>query len=166
MSSWIVIIQSRIWSSKGHNKQGIQLVTSIQVPAPPLFTLKRLIMNNRISQGVIFTDSLAVAYPLYEDALLAWADATTDPISDRRQDLLRDKIKAARDFFDWICKPVHEIIPNDVKSWQFELESHNLAPAIYGSISRILSFYARQMFKESLDFGNNIKTSCPCPISI
>ncbi len=39
----------------GQNKQGIQLVTSIQVPAPPLFTLKESKMDNMISQEVIFT---------------------------------------------------------------------------------------------------------------
>lgn len=85
-------------------------------------------MSNMISQQVIFADNITVVYPPHENALLAWVDATTDPISDRRQDLLRDKIKAASDFFDWICKPVHEITPNDVKSWQFQLEQRNLAP--------------------------------------
>jgi hypothetical protein len=41
--------------------------------------------------------------------------------------LLHDKKKAVRDFFEWICKPVDEIPPNDVKAWQNELEQRNLA---------------------------------------
>ena len=86
--------------------------------------------------------TIQVAFPPLESALVNWADATTDPTSDRREDLLHDKRKAVRDFFEWICKPVHEITPNDVKTWQFELEQHNLAPAtIYAMISRISSFY-------------------------
>ena len=43
-----------------------------------------------------------VAYPLLDNAFLAWADATTDPTSDRREDLLRDKTKAVLDFFEWV----------------------------------------------------------------
>jgi hypothetical protein len=35
---------------------------------------------------------------------------------DLREDLLHDKKKAVRDLFEWICKPVDEIPPNDVKA--------------------------------------------------
>ena len=81
-------------------------------------------------------NSFQVTYPPLDNALLAWADATTNPTSDRRKDLLHDKTKAVSDFFEWICKPVDEITPSDVKSWQFELERRNLAPAtVYAMIS-------------------------------
>jgi hypothetical protein len=73
--------------------------------------------------------AIQVAYPPLESALGNWADATTDQTSDRRDDLRHDKRKAVSDFFQWICKPVHEITPNDVKSGQIELERRNLAPA-------------------------------------
>jgi hypothetical protein len=75
-----------------------------------------------------------------DNALFAWADSCTDPTSDRRKDLLRDKTKAVRDFLEWIGKLVHEITPNDVKTWQNKLERRNLAPAtVYAMISLISS---------------------------
>jgi hypothetical protein len=53
----------------------------------------------------------------FDGAILAWADATTDPTSDRRKDLLRDKVRAVIDFFVWVNKPVEVIAPGDVKKW-------------------------------------------------
>jgi len=93
-------------------------------------------MNTTEYQELIRLDSLIIPYTPLESALVNWADATTDPTSDRRADLVRDKSKAVRDFFGWICKPVDQITPGDMKSWQFELEQRNLAPAtIYAMIS-------------------------------
>ena len=66
--------------------------------------------------AVRYTGELTVAYPPLDFALANWADATTDPISDRREDLLHDMRKAVCDFFAWICKPMDEITPNDVKA--------------------------------------------------
>jgi hypothetical protein len=74
-------------------------------------------MNTTENQELTILNSISVAYPPLESALVNWADSTTDPTGDRRGDLLRDKTKAVRDFFDWIGKPVHEITPNDVKLW-------------------------------------------------
>ena len=68
-----------------------------------------------------------VENPPLDFALANWADATTDPTRDRREDLLHDKKKAVGDFFEWICKPADGITPNDVKAWQNELEQRNLA---------------------------------------
>ena len=93
--------------------------------------------------AVLDTGELTVAYPPLDFALANWADATTDPTSDRRKDLLRDKTKAVSNFFEWICKPVDEVSPADIKTWQKELEQRNLTHGtIYGRISRISSFYA------------------------
>lgn len=91
---------------------------------------------------VFDTTMLSVAYSPLDSALGNWADATTVPTSDRRDDLKHAKQKAVGDFFQWIGKPVHEITPNDVKSWQNKLEKRNLAPAtVYAMISRISSFF-------------------------
>lgn len=49
------------------------------------------------------TGALEVAYPPLDFALSNWADASTDPTSDRRDDLEHDKTKAVHDFFEWIC---------------------------------------------------------------
>ncbi len=77
--------------------------------------------------AVLDTGGLTVAWPPLDFALANWADATIDPTSDRREDLLHDKKKAVGDFFEWICKPADGITPNDVKAWQNELEQRNLA---------------------------------------
>ena len=93
-------------------------------------------MKTAVIRKDVNLDSIIVSYPPLESALVNWADATTDPTSDRRDDLLHDKTKAVSDFFHWICKPVDQITPGDVKSWQFELEQRNLAPdTIYAMIS-------------------------------
>jgi hypothetical protein len=70
--------------------------------------------------------NLEVSSYSFYNALMIWVDATTDPTSDQREDLLHDKTKAVNDFFNWICKLVDEITPNDVKTWQFKLERRNL----------------------------------------
>lgn len=86
--------------------------------------------------------ALVVPTPALDSALLAWADATTDPASERRHDLLRDKAKAVSSFFDWAGKSVDQVTPIDVKTWQAELEAQGKAPAtVYAMVSRISSFY-------------------------
>ena len=85
--------------------------------------------------------ALTVALPL-DNALIAWADSTTDSTSERRQDLLRDKTRAVGDFFSWVGKAIDQVTPADVKGWQRELEGRGLAQAtIYAMISRVSSFY-------------------------
>ena len=64
----------------------------------------------------------------FDGAILAWADATTDPTSDRRKDLLRDKVRAVSHFFARMNKPVEVIAPGDVKNWQKELETPRTGP--------------------------------------
>jgi hypothetical protein len=66
--------------------------------------------------AVLDTGGLTVAFPPLYIPLLAWADATTNPTSDRREDLLNDKKKAVQDFFEWIGKPVSRDHPKRRKN--------------------------------------------------
>ena len=76
------------------------------------------------------------------NAIMMWADSTTDAQTNRRHDLLRDKHKAVEAFFESINKHPEEVRPLDVKKWQKELEMGHLVPAtIYAKISRLSSFY-------------------------
>lgn len=95
--------------------------------------------------------TLATQAPALAGAILAWADATTDPASRRRDDLKRDKTHAVTGFFEWAGKAPQEVTPLDVKTWQAELESQGKAPAtVYAMISRISSFYEWAMGDPSL----------------
>lgn len=77
-----------------------------------------------------------------EQAVMSWADSTTDPTSSRRNDLLRDKCKILLDFFTWCNKPVDQVTPADVKAWQASLTRQHLEPStVYGFTSRVSSFY-------------------------
>jgi integrase/recombinase XerD len=77
-----------------------------------------------------------------QNAISLWADARTDPGSARRRDLLRDKTKAATDFFVYTDKHPAQVTALDVKAWQVELERSGLsASTIYARISRVSSFY-------------------------
>ena len=61
-------------------------------------------MNTTEHQELIRLDSLIIPYSPLESALANWADATTNPTSDRREDLLHDKTTAVSDFFLWVCR--------------------------------------------------------------
>lgn len=76
------------------------------------------------------------------NAILLWANATTDPESKRRRDLLRDKARAVGGFFAWVGKPPQQVTPIDIAAWQAELEGQGLAAAtVYAAISRVSSWY-------------------------
>lgn len=82
------------------------------------------------------------------DAIVFWADSTTDAKSKRRLDLLRDKTRAVSLFFEWAGKAPDKITPQDVKEWQVKLETVGLGAygpvgkaSVYALISRISSFY-------------------------
>jgi integrase/recombinase XerD len=80
--------------------------------------------------------------PALQNAIVLWADATTDAGTDRRPDLLRDKQHAVIAFFEFTGKHPAEVTPLDVKTWQAELEAQGLSPAtVYARISRVSSFY-------------------------
>jgi integrase len=104
-----------------------------------------------------------VAVPEYNpDAIVGavalWADARTDPASDRRLDLLRDKRIAVSDFFAHVGKHPARVTPLDVKTWQAELEAQGLAPAtVYAKISRVSSFYKWAM--ESAELAQVIRSN-------
>jgi integrase len=92
------------------------------------------------------------------DAVALWADARTDPASDRRLDLLRDKQIAVSDFFAHVGKHPAQVTPLDVKTWQAELEAQGLAPAtVYAKISRVSSFYEWAM--ESVELAQVIRSN-------
>jgi integrase len=71
-----------------------------------------------------------------------WADATTNTVSSRRQDILRDKRKVVSAFFDFVAKLPAEVTSLDVKCWQSFLESRGLASTtIYCWLCHLSSFY-------------------------
>ena len=71
-----------------------------------------------------------------------WADATTNTVSSRRQDILRDKRKVVISFFDHVKKLPSEVTALDVKDWQSVLESLGLASTtVYSRLCHLSSFY-------------------------
>jgi len=89
------------------------------------------------SNALIKPDSEAL-----RKAFKMWAGATTDASSRRRKDLLRDKQKAVREFFEFVGKSPMHVAPEDVRDWQDHLEGQGLSPAsVYGMVSRVSSFY-------------------------
>lgn len=71
-----------------------------------------------------------------------WADATTNAVSPRRQDILRDKQRVVASFFKFVSKMPGEVMPADVKNWQSFLESKGLASTtIYCWLCHLSSFY-------------------------
>jgi len=86
-----------------------------------------------------------------QNAIMLWADATTDATSRRRHDLLRDKTRAVASFFRRAGKPAQLVTALDVKEWQAQLEAADLAPAtVYARISRLSSFYRWALEDEAL----------------
>jgi integrase/recombinase XerD len=86
-------------------------------------------------------------------AITFWADATTDSSSSRYSDLTRDKTRAVVAFFAFIGKPVDEITPGDVKTWQEEMEKRKPKLArstIYVRLSFLSSFYRWAMSHSQL----------------
>ena len=84
--------------------------------------------------------SLAVTDAV-DRAIYAWADATTDATSERRDDLIRDKTRAVADGLQFIGKHLDQITPDDVKRWQADLERHLAQATVYATLSRLSSFY-------------------------
>src|SRR5215210_3698949 len=74
-------------------------------------------------------------------ALSLWADATTDPTTRRREELLRGKPKVVEDFFAFVEKHPGEVSPEDVKRWQRQLEERLRPATVYVRISLLSSFY-------------------------
>jgi integrase/recombinase XerD len=104
------------------------------------------------------------------NAILLWADATTDAGSDRYSDLRRDKTQAIVSFFNSIAMHPAEVLPAHVQSWREDLEARGLKPnTIYSRVSRLSSFY-RWAMKDPL-LGQHIRINpallsrpkCPRP---
>jgi len=92
------------------------------------------------------------------NAIILWADSTTNPASARRRDLLRDKARVVLAFFEYTGKRPSMVTAIDVKTWQAELEDRGLAPAtVYARISRVSSWYewARQEPALAGEIGHN-----------
>lgn len=77
-----------------------------------------------------------------------WAEATTAATTQRRSEVMHDKVAAVRDFFDFTGKAPADATPGDVQAWRVHLESRRprggepLRPAtVYARISRLSSFY-------------------------
>lgn len=71
-----------------------------------------------------------------------WAQARTDPDTPRYNDLINDKVRAVREFFEWAQTHPAYVTPLYVSQWQDELRKRKLSEAsIYAAVSRISSFY-------------------------
>lgn len=71
-----------------------------------------------------------------------WAKSRTNPETPRYHDLINDKVKAVRDFFEWAAVHPALVTPVHVGGWRDTLKSRKLSEAsIYAAISRISSFY-------------------------
>jgi integrase len=77
-----------------------------------------------------------------------WAEATTAATTQRRDEVMHDKLAAVRDFFDFTGKNPVDATLSDVRTWRYYLESRGakdggaLLPAtVYARISRLSSFY-------------------------
>lgn len=77
-----------------------------------------------------------------------WAETTTAATTQRRGEVMHDKVAAVRDFFDFTGKALADATPGDVQAWRVHLENRvskdgaRLRPAtIYARISRLSSFY-------------------------
>lgn len=83
------------------------------------------------------TDGVAL-----RNAVGLWADATTNTVTQRRADILRDKKKTVISFFASMGKALPEINPGAVKLWQKSLEESGLAAStVYYRLCHLSSFY-------------------------
>jgi integrase/recombinase XerD len=111
-------------------------------------------MNSSVE--VVTSKPVSSNRPVESDQRLAlltatglWAEATTAATTQRRDEVMHDKVAAVRSFFDFTGKNPADATPGDVQAWRFHLESQRskdgepLQPAtVYARISRLSSFYA------------------------
>lgn len=77
-----------------------------------------------------------------QNAIALWAEASTDPTSGRRVDLVRDKTRMVGGFFTWSQLHPAQVRELDVAAWRAELEGRGLSPSsVYGYISRLSAWY-------------------------
>jgi integrase len=77
-----------------------------------------------------------------------WAEATTSTMTQRRDEVMRDKIAAVMDFFDFTKKSPADATPVHVRAWRSYLESREVkdggrlqSATVYARTSRLSSFY-------------------------
>ena len=76
------------------------------------------------------------------NAIVLWAESTSDTESLRFRDLVRVKSSAVRDFFLLARKEPDAVTPMDVRAWRSELEARGLGQAtVYARLSYLSSFY-------------------------
>jgi integrase/recombinase XerC len=75
-------------------------------------------------------------------AIELWANASTGVSSRRRSEVLQNKQKIVKAFFDWVKKSPGEVEPTDVRAWCDQLRGDGNRPAtIYARVSFLSSFY-------------------------
>jgi integrase/recombinase XerC len=97
-----------------------------------------------ISQKLIGRGQTAVAeqQSALKTATGLWAEATTAATTQRRDEVMHDKVAAVTGFFDFIKKHPAAVKSQDVQAWRLKLEVDHLKPAtVYARISRLSSFY-------------------------
>jgi site-specific recombinase XerD len=86
--------------------------------------------------------------PALRAAIQLWAESSTAADSDRHDDLVRDKLSAVEDFFEFAGKHPADVVPSDAHAWREALEARGLKPnTVYSQVSRLSSFY-RWMMKD------------------
>lgn len=97
-----------------------------------------------ISQKLIGRGQTAVAeqHSALKTATGLWAEATTAVTTQRRDEVMHDKVAAVTGFFGFIKKHPAAVRSQDVQAWRLKLEADHLKPAtVYARISRLSSFY-------------------------
>jgi site-specific recombinase XerD len=97
-----------------------------------------------ISQKLIGRGQTAIAeqQSALRTATGLWAEATTAATTQRRDEVMHDKVAAVTGFFDFIKKHPAAVRSQDVQAWRVKLEADHLKPAtVYARISRLSSFY-------------------------
>jgi len=80
--------------------------------------------------------------PAVLNAVELWAESTTDQMTTRYKDLLRDKAGAIVGFFEFVGKAPQEVTPGDVRAWIDNLKAQGLAGStVYNRVSKVSSFY-------------------------
>jgi integrase/recombinase XerC len=115
-------------------KEGSELVNDIEAISP-----------KPAESALAVTDDRQLAL---RTATGLWSEATTAATTQRRDEVIHDKVAAVRDFFDFTGKSPAEVAPADVQAWRVHLESQRskegeqLQPAtVYARVSRLSSFY-------------------------
>ena len=122
--------------------------------------------SDEANSALVSVQSQAGALAL-QNAIRLWADATTDPTTFCRDDLLKSKYGAVSAFFAHTGKNPAEVNPLDVKEWRESLAERYKKATVYSRVSRLSSFYEWAMRDQVLSQfirGNPTRFARPkCP---